>query len=128
MLLGHMIQVPIQGARLSSGNIQALTDGTGEPRADSSMERIPMRYLLLFACKVHVRGGCHVTLIVMALVVDPFTSPVIAYLITVRAVVCMDVRHIAYSPAFLFSHSTSVLSSMFDVDPLCLSWHNQWYL
>ncbi len=91
------------------------------------MERIPMRYILLLAREVHARGSCHIALVVMALVVDSFTSPVVGYLITVRAVVRIDIRHIAYPPAFILGCPTSTLSSVFDTDTLGFRQRDQGY-
>ncbi len=86
-----------------------------------------MGHILLFAGEVHPRCCCHKTLVVMALVVCLTLSPLVVYLITVRAVICPVVRHIANSSASSFCHSMSLLPSVFDTDPLCLCGRNQWY-
>ncbi len=127
MLLSYMIKVPVQCVWFSGGNVGAFRDRTDEPRADSSMERILMRYILFLSSEVHARGGRHKTLIVMAFVVSIALPPAVAHFIMGRAVIYAYVRHIAHIPAFIFCHSASVLSSMFDADSLCLGWHNQWY-
>ena len=87
------------------------------------MERIPVSHILLITSKVHARSGHNKAFIVMALEVCLTLPPVVVHLITVRAIVCAIVRHIADSSASV----CRCPSSMFDTDTLCFRGRNQWY-
>ena len=91
------------------------------------MERIPVGNVLLFASKVHPRGGHNKTLGVMALVMCLALSPSGVYFIAVRAVVRLVVGHKANPSASICCRSTSLFLSMFDMDTLCFRRRNQWY-